>query len=187
MMESALSVPTAHVHVWSSWVLVISGLTHCIKLASANAGLGTNSSLYNKSAAGPLNITDFCPGVEYLINQNNPNNTFLQANVSDCENYGLYPTARQGVLYGVCADLTTFCVLRLDFPEVIIDVKPSPCTVCLSTRAAIGLLTAFMEKTNKTVRQYPVLASIIVGLPVYMCMKITCAMAGVSVHSEMMN
>ncbi|KAL8609058.1 hypothetical protein ACOMHN_059871 [Nucella lapillus] len=117
MMESALSATTAHVHVWSSWVLVISGLTHCIKLASANAGLGTNSSLYNKSAAGPMNITDFCPGVEYLINQNNPNNTFLQANVSDCENYGLYPTARQGVLYGVCADLTTFCVLRLDFPE----------------------------------------------------------------------
>ncbi|KAL8568766.1 hypothetical protein ACOMHN_054553 [Nucella lapillus] len=59
---------------------------------------------YTNTTAGPLKITDFCPGVEYLLHQNNTNTTFLQVNVSDCENNALAPTAQRGVVYGKHVD-----------------------------------------------------------------------------------
>ncbi|KAL8580970.1 hypothetical protein ACOMHN_017536 [Nucella lapillus] len=85
---------------------------------SADGGThwGTNNT-YANTTAGPLKLTDFCPGIEYLIHQNNTNTTFLQVNVTDCEDSGLKPTAHQGVVYGVCEDLTTFCILHIQAPQ----------------------------------------------------------------------
>ncbi|KAL8623240.1 hypothetical protein ACOMHN_062727 [Nucella lapillus] len=63
-------------------------------------------------------VTDICPGVDYLLTQtSSPTPTFLQANASDCEGSGLRPTARQGVVYGVCGHLTPFCLLHVEPPR----------------------------------------------------------------------
>ncbi|KAL8604657.1 hypothetical protein ACOMHN_013437 [Nucella lapillus] len=44
---------------------------------------GINNNTYTNTTAGPLKITDFCPGVEYLMNPSITNTTFLQQHL-DC-------------------------------------------------------------------------------------------------------
>ncbi|KAL8593356.1 hypothetical protein ACOMHN_066486 [Nucella lapillus] len=71
------------------------------------------------TTAGPLKLIDFCPGVEYLMSQNKTTTTFLRVNLSDCGSGQIRHLSRQGVVYGVCQDLTTFCTQRIVAPQGI--------------------------------------------------------------------
>ncbi|KAL8581369.1 hypothetical protein ACOMHN_034447 [Nucella lapillus] len=115
-------------------------------------------------------VNELCPGIDYLTNQNNTNNITIMRvnNVSKCDQaYNLLPdyTAQQGVVYGVCDDSTSFC--KMHVKDCVDNSDESFCDHPLKA----GFLCSNGH----------------VELPQSVCMEIICVMAGVSVHSGMMN
>ncbi|KAL8602744.1 hypothetical protein ACOMHN_024306 [Nucella lapillus] len=97
-------------------------LTHCLILVYVGTATleWRTDGTYNSTSTSPLKVNDFCPGVEYLLNNNNSKNTILQMNVSDCDNLP-DDTAHQGVVFGICDDLTTFCKLHIERHQSMTD------------------------------------------------------------------
>ncbi|KAL8558082.1 hypothetical protein ACOMHN_036741 [Nucella lapillus] len=118
-------LPLAQLLTINFWgILLLWGLNPHTLLVSADMATShwsERSSTYTATTttAGPLKLTDFCPGVEYLMSQNKTTTTFLRVNLSDCGSGRIRHLSRQGVVYGVCQDLTTFCTQRIVAPQGI--------------------------------------------------------------------
>ncbi|KAL8611099.1 hypothetical protein ACOMHN_064389 [Nucella lapillus] len=71
------------------------------------------------TSLGSLKIADMCPGVEYIISQNNTEDTILEVDAPVCGKVPAF-TRHKGVVYWVChQESTVYCHVHIEVPKDI--------------------------------------------------------------------